>query len=589
MDDAATPVPWRSVLPILGVMFVDGVNMMLVFPFVPFLVRSTLRLSLEDPNTPLMSGLMGAAFLLGQFFASPVYGPLSDRRGRRPVLLSCMAVSTAFLLAFGLAESYWFAMACRFLQGLSAGALTVGKLYLVDISDATNEARIFSYIGVAMGSGAICGPMLGGLLSNLPPASAPDGPIRLVLERYPYLPPCAAAAAMAGVVWLATALHLRETLHQGDASLSAALMAPPRTSPRLRTPRKPLSSGAAFVAGPARTTVAGGGPLPRGRGALAADAHAEGSEKGRRGPADAQADPARRSGCELVCQQLSRPCVLVGAEEVPPAVERCLSRRSASSRASSRSASMELGVAEAVEPYSPPPTSPNGFYDAASVAAAASLAADSSVRADRAGAFWLVQLHCFLFCFTVVGLSDVLPVFLATPVHHGGLGFSSSSIGMLQTVVGVTSILVALLLTYRVIDAFGPVGAMRVGLVSIALAPLLLAATPAAAALLPTTAVARAGALLAACSYMLCSVSRNLIYTASLTLSKACASGPPGVVFGINQQACFLGAMLGPIGAGLGYTAFLACLGSATYFFTALAALGGIAILVHLRLPPWPW
>ena len=60
-------------------------------------------------------------------------------------------------------------------------------------------------------------------------------------------------------------------------------------------------------------------------------------------------------------------------------------------------------------------------------------------------------------------------------------------------------------------------------------------------------------------------------------------------MFGINQQACFLGAMLGPIGAGLGYTAFLACLGSATYFFTALAALGGIAILVHLRLPPWPW
>ena len=102
---------------------------------------------------------------------------------------------------------------------------------------------------------------------------------------------------------------------------------------------------------------------------------------------------------------------------------------------------MELGVAEAVEPYSPPPTSPNGFYDAASVAAAASLAADSSVRADRAGdsahrsifllcekftyvasgragAFWLVQLHCFLFCFTVVGLSDVLPVFLATPARR---------------------------------------------------------------------------------------------------------------------------------------------------------------------------
>ena len=112
---------------------------MMIFPFVPFLVRDQLGLAASDPQIPLYSGLLAAAYLLGQFLCSPFFGGLSERLGRRPVLLVCVGVSTAFLMAFGFSHSYWLSTALRFLQGATAGALTVGKLYLSDVSDATNE------------------------------------------------------------------------------------------------------------------------------------------------------------------------------------------------------------------------------------------------------------------------------------------------------------------------------------------------------------------------------------------------------------------------------------------------------------------
>ena len=90
-------------------------------------------------------------------------------------------------------------------------------------------------------------------------------------------------------------------------------------------------------------------------------------------------------------------------------------------------------------------------------------------------------------------------------------------------------------------------------------------------------------------SYILLACSRNLTFTSSLVLSKACANGPPGVVIGINQSACSLGSAIGPILAGLGYTGFLSWLSSASAFFASFGAIGALAIGSHLKLPPWPW
>ena len=165
MATQPSPIP-RSVPVVLGVVFCDACNQFLIFPFIPFLVREQLALPADHPNVPLYAGVLAAAYLFGQFICSPFYGSLSERLGRRPVLLVCVIISTCFLLAFGFSSNYYLSVALRFLQGAFAGALTVGKLYLADVSDSSNEGRIFSFIGIAIGTGCITGPAVGGYLAD---------------------------------------------------------------------------------------------------------------------------------------------------------------------------------------------------------------------------------------------------------------------------------------------------------------------------------------------------------------------------------------------------------------------------------------
>ena len=208
-----SPIP-KSTYIVLGVIFIDACNQFLIFPFIPFLVRDQLHLAADHPNVPLFSGLLAASYLFGQFACSPFYGALSERLGRRPVLLICVVISTIFLIAFGFSESYILSVVLRLLQGAFAGALTVGKLYLADISDATNEGKVFSYIGIAIGSGCITGPAIGGYLADpallhplFPKATAVGG----VIRAYPYLAPCAAGALVSIVLFFVALFKLTES------------------------------------------------------------------------------------------------------------------------------------------------------------------------------------------------------------------------------------------------------------------------------------------------------------------------------------------------------------------------------------------
>ena len=230
---AATPIP-RGVGVVLAVIFSDACNQFLVFPFVPFLVRSQLQLQAEDPNVPLYSGLLAAAYLLGQFVCSPFYGGLSERLGRRPVLLTCVAISTCFLFAFGFSEVYWLSVGLRFMQGAFAGALTVGKLYLSDVSDSTNEGRVFSFIGIAIGSGCICGPAIGGYLADpsIMALFAKDTPVGALVRAYPYLPPSLAGGLVSIAVFIAAFLTLRES-HPPPHALGLHASAPAKMTVKL--------------------------------------------------------------------------------------------------------------------------------------------------------------------------------------------------------------------------------------------------------------------------------------------------------------------------------------------------------------------
>jgi multidrug resistance protein len=111
-------------------------------------------------------GLLTAAFSIAQFFATPVLGSLSDKWGRKPVLvISLIGTAVSFVL-FGLANSILMLFAARILDGLTGGNISVAQAMISDISSPKERAKNFGILGSAFGFGFVIGPAIGGLLSR---------------------------------------------------------------------------------------------------------------------------------------------------------------------------------------------------------------------------------------------------------------------------------------------------------------------------------------------------------------------------------------------------------------------------------------
>lgn len=149
---------------------------------------------------------------------APAFGYAADRFGRRSPMLVSMAVGPIFLLLFAMAPTFKKAFLYRFLQGASCGSMTIGKVYLADITDVTNEARVFCYVGLAMGLGVVVGPTLGGALSR-GALQYPHSPFfdpnlsasARLFARFPYLLPCVLSAAVSAANVLLGCLLLEES------------------------------------------------------------------------------------------------------------------------------------------------------------------------------------------------------------------------------------------------------------------------------------------------------------------------------------------------------------------------------------------
>jgi multidrug resistance protein len=111
-------------------------------------------------------GLLTAAFSISQFFATPVLGSLSDKYGRKPILvLSLVGTCVSFIL-FGFANSIIMLFAARILDGLTGGNISVAQAMISDISPPKERAKNFGILGSAFGFGFVIGPAVGGLLSK---------------------------------------------------------------------------------------------------------------------------------------------------------------------------------------------------------------------------------------------------------------------------------------------------------------------------------------------------------------------------------------------------------------------------------------
>ncbi len=149
---------------VLVCVFIDMLGIGLIVPVLPILVGEFV--TAREQQT-MWYGILGATFGLMQFIFMPMLGAISDRVGRRPVLLYSMAGMSLNFLATAWAPNLACLFIGRVIGGMSSASMSVASAYASDISTHDNRAKSFGKIGAAFGLGFIAGPMLGGLLGGI--------------------------------------------------------------------------------------------------------------------------------------------------------------------------------------------------------------------------------------------------------------------------------------------------------------------------------------------------------------------------------------------------------------------------------------
>ncbi|MEU4158575.1 MFS transporter [Actinoplanes sp. NPDC026670] len=146
---------------LLVTVFLDMLGLGLIVPILPALMTEVTT----DPATAVLwSGVLGSTYGVLQFGASPLLGRISDRYGRRPVLLLSLTCLGVDWLAHASASGPWTLLAFHALAGACAGTNTVVNAYVADVTEPDGRARAYGLIGAAFGLGFVAGPVLGGLL-----------------------------------------------------------------------------------------------------------------------------------------------------------------------------------------------------------------------------------------------------------------------------------------------------------------------------------------------------------------------------------------------------------------------------------------
>jgi DHA1 family tetracycline resistance protein-like MFS transporter len=152
----------RAFIVILLTLALDAVGMSLVFPILPGLLRELTGAE----ATAHHYGALLAVYAAMQFLFSPVLGALSDRFGRRPVLLASLAGGAADYVLMALAPSLAWLYVGRVLSGITGASMAVGTAYITDVTAEPDRARRYGQMGAAMGLGFVVGPLIGGALGE---------------------------------------------------------------------------------------------------------------------------------------------------------------------------------------------------------------------------------------------------------------------------------------------------------------------------------------------------------------------------------------------------------------------------------------
>ena len=150
----------RALSLIFLIMLMDIIGLTIIIPVAPFIVQ---RYTHDAFAVTLLTGIYAAA----QFVAAPFLGNISDRVGRRPVLLVSVLGSALGYFLFGIGGAFWILLVSRVIDGITGGNLSTASAYIADVSTPEERTKNFGMIGIAFGLGFILGPALGGLASQI--------------------------------------------------------------------------------------------------------------------------------------------------------------------------------------------------------------------------------------------------------------------------------------------------------------------------------------------------------------------------------------------------------------------------------------
>ncbi len=178
---------------ILLTIMIDAMGIGLIMPVMPDLIQEVQGIGLS--NTAIWGGILTTTFAVMQFLFGPIIGNLSDRYGRRPVLLISLFVMAADYIVMALAGSIWLLLVGRIVGGITAATHSTASAFMADTLPPEKRGQGFGLVSAAFGMGFVLGPLIGGVLGDLG-------------TRAPFY----AAAALAGANFLFGLFILPETV-----------------------------------------------------------------------------------------------------------------------------------------------------------------------------------------------------------------------------------------------------------------------------------------------------------------------------------------------------------------------------------------